>query len=141
MKLLYQILAAGTLAMLATGCKDETPNYGQTGGGSSETVGYVDLNGLSPQVLLDAEINQTPAQPTAAQASTDGQAVTKNSASAPAFSAPGWLKWLLIPLGLIVLFVLWFVLTCMYRARKVRRQRARIAQMRRQSHRRDEESR
>lgn len=67
MKLLYQILAAGTLAMLATGCKDETPNYGQTGGGSSETVGYVDLNGLSPQVLLDAEINQTPAQTTAAQ--------------------------------------------------------------------------
>lgn len=53
--------------MLATGCKDETPNYGQTGGGSSETVGYVDLNGLSPQVLLDAEINQTPAQTTAAQ--------------------------------------------------------------------------
>ena len=52
------------------------------------------------------------AQPTAAQASTDGQAVTKNSASSPAFSAPGWLKWLLIPLGLIVLFVLWFVLTC-----------------------------
>jgi hypothetical protein len=67
MKLLYQILAAGTLAVLATGCKDETPNYGQTGGGSSETVGYVDLNGLSPQVLLDAEINQTPAQTTAAQ--------------------------------------------------------------------------
>lgn len=67
MKLLYQILAAGTLAMLATGCKDETPNYGQTGGGSSETVGYVDLNGLSPQVLLDAEIDQTPAQTTAAQ--------------------------------------------------------------------------
>ena len=67
MKLLYQILAAGTLAMLATGCKDETPNYGQPGGGSSETVGYVDLNGLSPQVLLDAEINQTPAQTTAAQ--------------------------------------------------------------------------
>lgn len=67
MKLLYQILAAGTLAMLATGCKDETPNYGQTGGGSSETVGYVDLNGRSPQVLLDAEINQTPAQTTAAQ--------------------------------------------------------------------------
>ena len=67
MKLLYQILAAGTLAMLATGCKDETPNYGQTGGGSSETVGYVDLNGLSPQVLLDAEINQPPAQTTAAQ--------------------------------------------------------------------------
>lgn len=67
MKLLYQILAAGTLAMLATGCKDETPNYGQTGGGSSETVGYVDLNGLSTQVLLDAEINQTPAQTTAAQ--------------------------------------------------------------------------
>ena len=67
MKLLYQILAAGTLAMLATGCKDETPIYGQTGGGSSETVGYVDLNGLSPQVLLDAEINQTPAQTTAAQ--------------------------------------------------------------------------
>lgn len=67
MKLLYQILAAGTLAMLATGCKDETPNYGQTGGGSSETVGYVDLNGLSPQALLDAEINQTPAQTTAAQ--------------------------------------------------------------------------
>lgn len=67
MKLLYQILAAGTLAMLATGCKDETPNYGQTGGGSSETVGYVDLNGLSPQVLLDAEINQIPAQTTAAQ--------------------------------------------------------------------------
>lgn len=67
MKLLYQILAAGILAVLATGCKDETPNYGQTGGGSSETVGYVDLNGLSPQVLLDAEINQTPAQTTAAQ--------------------------------------------------------------------------
>lgn len=67
MKFLYQILAAGTLAVLATGCKDETPNYGQTGGGSSETVGYVDLNGLSPQVLLDAEINQTPAQTTAAQ--------------------------------------------------------------------------
>ncbi len=67
MKLLYQILAAGTLAVLATGCKDETPNYGQTGGGSSESVGYVDLNGLSPQVLLDAEINQTPAQTTAAQ--------------------------------------------------------------------------
>lgn len=67
MKLLYQILAAGTLAVLATGCKDETPNYGQTGGGSSETVDYVDLNGLSPQVLLDAEINQTPAQTTAAQ--------------------------------------------------------------------------
>lgn len=67
MKLLYQILAAGTLAVLATGCKDETPNYGQTGGGLSETVGYVDLNGLSPQVLLDAEINQTPAQTTAAQ--------------------------------------------------------------------------
>lgn len=67
MKLLYQILAAGILAVLATGCKDETPNYGQTGGGSSETVGYVDLNGLSPQVLLDAEINQTPAQKTAAQ--------------------------------------------------------------------------
>lgn len=67
MKLLYQILAAGTLAVLATGYKDETPNYGQTGGGSSETVGYVDLNGLSPQVLLDAEINQTPAQTTAAQ--------------------------------------------------------------------------
>ena len=66
MKLLYQILAAGILAVLATGCKDETPNYGQTGGGSSETVGYVDLNGLSPQVLLDAEINQTPAQTTAA---------------------------------------------------------------------------
>lgn len=67
MKLLYQILAAGILAVLATGCKDETPNYGQTGGGSSETVGYVDLNGLSPQVLLDAEINQAPAQTTAAQ--------------------------------------------------------------------------
>lgn len=67
MKLLYQILAAGILAVLATGCKDETPNYGQTGGGSSETVGYVDLNGLSPQVLLDAEINQTPAQTTATQ--------------------------------------------------------------------------
>lgn len=67
MKFLYQILAAGTLAVHATGCKDETPNYGQTGGGSSETVGYVDLNGLSPQVLLDAEINQTPAQTTAAQ--------------------------------------------------------------------------
>lgn len=67
MKLLYQILAAGILAVLATGCKDETPNYGQTGGGSSETVGYVDQNGLSPQVLLDAEINQTPAQTTAAQ--------------------------------------------------------------------------
>lgn len=67
MKLLYQILAAGILAVLATGCKDETPNYGQTGGGSSETVGYVDLNGLSPQVLLDAEVNQTPAQTTAAQ--------------------------------------------------------------------------
>lgn len=67
MKLLYQILAAGILAVLATGCKDETPNYGQTGGGSSETVGYVDLNGLSPQMLLDAEINQTPAQTTAAQ--------------------------------------------------------------------------
>lgn len=67
MKLLYQILAAGILAVLATGCKDEMPNYGQTGGGSSETVGYVDLNGLSPQVLLDAEINQTPAQTTAAQ--------------------------------------------------------------------------
>lgn len=67
MKLLYQILAAGILAVLATGCKDETPNYGQTGGGSSETVGYVDLNGLSPQVLLDAEINQTPTQTTAAQ--------------------------------------------------------------------------
>lgn len=67
MKLLYQILAAGILAVLATGCKDETPNYGQTGGGSSETVGYVDLNGLSPQVLLDAEINQTPDQTTAAQ--------------------------------------------------------------------------
>ena len=67
MRLLYQILAAGILAVLATGCKDETPNYGQTGGGSSETVGYVDLNGLSPQVLLDAEINQTPAQTTAAQ--------------------------------------------------------------------------
>lgn len=67
MKLLYQILAAGILAVLATGCNDETPNYGQTGGGSSETVGYVDLNGLSPQVLLDAEINQTPAQTTAAQ--------------------------------------------------------------------------
>ena len=81
------------------------------------------------------------AQPTAAQASADGQAVTKDSASSPAFSAPSFLKWLLIPLGLIVLFVLWFVLTCMYRARKVRRQRARIAQMRRQSHRRDEESR
>lgn len=81
------------------------------------------------------------AQPTAAQALTDGQAVTKDSASTPTFSAPSWLKWLLIPLGLIVLFILWFVLTCMYRARKVRRQRARIAQMRRQSHRRDEESR
>lgn len=67
MKFLYQILAAGTLAVLATGCKDETPNYRQTGGGSSETVGYVDLNGLSPQVLLDAEINQTPAQTTTAQ--------------------------------------------------------------------------
>lgn len=67
MKLLYQILAAGTLTVLATGCKDETPGYGQTGGGSSEAVGYVDLNGLSPQVLLDAEINQTPAQTTTAQ--------------------------------------------------------------------------
>ena len=60
MKLLYQILAAGILAVLATGCKDETPNYGQTGGGSSETVGYVDLNGLSPQVLLDAVTEATP---------------------------------------------------------------------------------
>ena len=74
------------------------------------------------------------AQQTAAQAEPNTQQVTDSGSSAPAFSAPGWLKWLLIPLGLIVLFVLWFVLTCMYRARKVRRQRARIARMRREAH-------
>lgn len=86
--------------------------------------------------VLGLEVQQT-----AAQAAGDAQAVTTtDSTSAPTVSAPGWLKWLLIPLGLIVLFILWFILTCMYRARKVRRQRAHIAQMRRQAHRRDQAS-
>lgn len=72
MKHLYQILAVCALTVLATGCKDETPNYGQSGNESSKIVGYIDLNGLSPQVLLDAEINQTPAQTRAVtEASSD----------------------------------------------------------------------
>ena len=81
------------------------------------------------------------ARPTAAQAEAGAPQGGDAEASAPAFSAPGWIKWLLIPLGLLALFVLWFVLTCVYRARKARRSRERIARLRRASQERDRRER
>ena len=75
---------------------------------------------------LGLAARETAAEDTAAAPQDTGPAASPapSVASAPAF---GWLKWLLIPLGLLALFVLWFVLTCVYRARKARRSRLRHA--------------
>lgn len=89
---------------------------------------------------LGLAVRETAAEDTASAPQDTGPAASPapSVASAPAF---GWLKWLLIPLGLLALFVLWFVLTCVYRARKARRSRERIARLRRASQERDRRER
>lgn len=48
------------LAGAAAGCVDEKPKYGPSAPGQSNNTGYIDLNGLSPQVMLDSEVNPSP---------------------------------------------------------------------------------
>lgn len=68
MERLYRTLAIALTLSLSVGCmtpkSEPIPQRpgSDSGAGSGSGIGYADLNGLTPQVLVDAEINQTPAQ-------------------------------------------------------------------------------
>lgn len=54
---LYALLL---LAGIAAGCVNEKPSYGTDDTTPATEIGYIDLNGLAPQVLLDSEVNPLP---------------------------------------------------------------------------------
>ncbi len=125
---------AGALSL--AGVPDEAGAYPV----SLDTEDGIQAVGTLSAAALGLAARETAAEDTAAAPQDTGPAASPapSVASAPAF---GWLKWLLIPLGLLALFVLWFVLTCVYRARKARRSRERIARLRRASQERDRRER
>lgn len=125
---------AGALSL--AGVPDEAGAYPV----SLDTEDGIQAVGTLSAAALGLAVRETAAEDTASAPQDTGPAASPapSVASAPAF---GWLKWLLIPLGLLALFVLWFVLTCVYRARKARRSRERIARLRRASQERDRRER
>ena len=66
MKYLSRLYALILLAGTAAGCVNEKPNYGPSEPAPSQEIGYLNLGGLNPQVLLDSEINSSPITKTAA---------------------------------------------------------------------------
>lgn len=48
------------LAGIATGCVDEKPSYKPHETDPDSTIGYLNLDNLAPQVMLDSEINPSP---------------------------------------------------------------------------------
>lgn len=60
MKHIKHLFTLILLATVASGCVDEKPSYGPNKTNPDSRTGYFNLSSLTPQVMLDSEINSSP---------------------------------------------------------------------------------